>query len=318
MVHVIAVTIGFIIDMIIGDPNYSFHPIRLIGHLISFFEKLLFKNRSKREQYLSGVLLWFLVVGISFILPFAIIYFSYKINWYFGLVLESILAYQIIAAKSLRYESMRVYYALADGDLEKSRKLLSMIVGRDTEDLDEEGIIKATVETVAENTADGITAPIIYTALFGSAFGIMYKAVNTLDSMVGYKNDKYMYFGRFSAKMDDVFNFIPSRISAVLMILASLMKQYSFKDAIEIFLRDRYKHKSPNAAQTESVVAGALGVQLAGDAFYFGKLVKKPFIGNKTREVKADDIRLANRLSLVSTLICLIIIWAICLLFYLI
>ncbi len=317
MMHVVAVSIGFVLDMLIGDPSYFFHPIRLIGNLISAVEKLIYKKENKNTQYMKGILLWIVVVGISFIIPFIVIYYAHRYSMYLGLTIESILAYQIIAAKSLRYESMKVYHALKSGDLEKSRRLLSMIVGRDTKDLDEEGIIKATVETVAENTADGITAPIMYTAIFGSAFGLMYKAVNTLDSMVGYKNEKYMYFGRFSAKMDDIFNFIPSRISAVLIIIASLMKKYNFKTAVKIFLRDRLRHKSPNAAQTESAVAGALNIQLAGDAFYFGKLVKKPFIGDKKREVELEDIKLANRLSFVSTVIGLIIIWIICLLWYL-
>ena len=173
-----------------------------------------------------------------------------------------------------------------------------MIVGRDTQNLTKEGVAKAAIETVAENTSDGVIAPMLYTALGGPVLGFLYKAVNTMDSMVGYKNDRYLHFGRAAAKLDDVVNFLPARISALLMIGAAFLsgKSYNGRQAWCIWHRDSRKHASPNSAQTESVCAGALGIQLAGDASYFGKVVKKPYIGDPKRQVEYEDIRRANRL----------------------
>ena len=182
----------------------------------------------------------------------------------------------------------------------------AMIVGRDTQNLSEAGVAKAAIETVAENTSDGVIAPMIYTAIFGPILGFFYKAVNTMDSMIGYKNEKYLYFGRTAAKLDDAVNYIPARISAWLMILAALLggKEFDAKRAYRIYKRDRYNHASPNSAQTESVCAGALGIRLAGDASYFGKLVKKPYIGDACREVSPEDIRRVNRLMYLTAGIC--------------
>ena len=215
-----------------------------------------------------------------------------------GMVVEAVMTYQILAARCLQVESGKVWKQLKAGNPEAARESVSMIVGRDTQNLTEEGVAKAAIETVAENTSDGVIAPMLYTALGGPVLGFLYKAVNTMDSMVGYKNDRYLHFGRAAATLDDVVHFFPARISALLMIGAAFLsgKSYNGRQAWRIWRRDSRKHASPNSAQTESVCAGALGIQLAGDASYFGKVVKKPYIGDPKRQVEYEDIRRANRL----------------------
>ena len=237
-----------------------------------------------------------MVVAVSTGIPAVILSIAYKYSWQFGLALESFWCYQILATKSLKVESDRVYVALKDNGLEAGRKAVSMIVGRDTQNLTEEGVTKAAVETVAENTSDGVIAPLLYMLIGGAVLGFTYKAINTMDSMVGYKNDRYQWFGTAAAKLDDVVNFIPARVSAVLMIAAAYLNGMDGKNAARIFRRDRFNHKSPNSAQTEAVMAGALDVQLAGDAWYFGKLHKKPTIGDPIREMELLDIRRSHRL----------------------
>ena len=236
------------------------------------------------------------VVTVSTGVPAVILSVAYKYFWKLGLALESFWCYQILATKSLKVESDRVYIALKDKGLEAGRKAVSMIVGRDTQNLTEEGVTKAAVETVAENTSDGVIAPLFYMLIGGAVLGFAYKAINTMDSMVGYKNDRYQWFGTAAAKLDDVVNFIPARVSAVLMIAASYLTGMDGKNAARIFRRDRFNHKSPNSAQTEAVMAGALDVQLAGDAWYFGKLHKKPTIGDPVREMELLDIRRSHKL----------------------
>lgn len=206
------------------------------------------------------------------------------------------MCYQLLAARSLRDESKKVYDALKTGDMEKSRHAVSMIVGRDTRSLTEEGVTKAAVETVAENTSDGIIAPLFYMMIGGAVGGFAYKAINTMDSMVGYKNEKYQYFGTAAALLDDVVNYIPARISGWLMILAAYLLNMNGKNAKKIYLRDRTQHASPNSAHTEAVMAGALEIQLAGDAWYFGELHKKPYIGDPIRKVEPEDILRSHRL----------------------
>ena len=236
------------------------------------------------------------VVTVSTGVPAVILSVAYKYFWQLGLALESFWCYQILSTKSLKVESDRVYIALKDKGLEAGRKAVSMIVGRDTQNLTEEGVTKAAVETVAENTSDGVIAPLFYMLIGGAVLGFAYKAINTMDSMVGYKNDRYQWFGTAAAKLDDVVNFIPARVSAVLMIAASYLTGMDGKNAARIFRRDRFNHKSPNSAQTEAVMAGALDVQLAGDAWYFGKLHKKPTIGDPVREMELLDIRRSHKL----------------------
>lgn len=270
----------------------------MIGLLIVWTEKIIRSclPDSKRAERLGGVLLVFIVVSVSVLAPFGILFFVYRWKFAAGLVVESFMCYQILAVKSLKTESGRVYDALKKYGLSEGRAAVSMIVGRDTENLTEDGVIKAAVETVAENTSDGVVAPMFYMAVGGAVLGFAYKAVNTMDSMVGYKNEKYMYFGTAAAKLDDAVNFIPARISAVLMILAAFFCRMDWRGAARICRRDRFNHKSPNAAQTEAVMAGALNVQLAGNAWYFGKLYKKPTIGDDIRKIGAEDIKSAHRL----------------------
>lgn len=307
--HVIAFFSGFLLDLVLGDPYCFPHPIRLIGKLISSIENLLRKSDKEKKNILEfwqGLILVLLVL-VSVVLAVTMsLLFAYWIHPYVGMMAECVMTYQILAVKCLKVESMKVYQCLKDGDLAKARSAVSMIVGRDTACLDEEGIAKATIETVAENTSDGVIAPMLYLAVGGPILGFFYKAVNTMDSMIGYKNEKYLYFGRAAAKLDDVLNFIPARISAVLMIAASFAAGSSFsaKGALAVYRRDRCKHASPNAAQTESVCAGALGIQLAGDASYFGRIVKKPYIGEKLRQVEYEDIRRVNHLMYITAWMC--------------
>ena len=308
-VRILALWTGFLIDLIFGDPVYAFHPIRLIGNLIGKSEKAIRKAlpNNEKSELIGGFILWIWVAAVSFFVPFILLKCLYRVNFWLGFILESIFFWQIIAAKSLKTESMKVYKAFEEGDTEKARKAVSMIVGRDTASLTAEGITKAAVETVAENTSDGVTAPIIFAALFGASGGFLYKAVNTMDSMVGYKNDKYLYFGRFAAKCDDVFNFIPARITAYFMIISSFILGLDGKNAFKIFLRDRFNHASPNSAQTEAVCAGALDVMLAGDAYYFGKLYKKKTIGDNIRKIEPKDIKNANNLMYMTSVLILIV-----------
>lgn len=312
--HIFAFIAGFVLDLLIGDPHFIPHPVRLIGSLISFCDKRLNcdagYNISEKKlnliKYKRGMLLAFTVIFATFAMSVIIIVAAYSINLYAGIIAEAVMTWQILATKCLRVESMRVYDALRTDGVDAGRRAVSMIVGRDTSVLDVAGVTRAAVETIAENTSDGVIAPMLYTAIGGPVLGFVYKAVNTMDSMLGYKNDKYMYFGRFAAKFDDVVNFIPARISAYLMIAAAFIggRQFDGKNAYRIFKRDRFNHASPNSAQTESVCAGALRVQLAGDAVYFGKLVKKKYIGDGLREIEYEDIKRANRLMYITAFLC--------------
>lgn len=306
LIAVLPLAAGFLLDCILGDP-YSFpHPVRLIGRMISALEKWV-RNRFADRLILGGTILGLIVILTSTVLPFLLLIVCYRLNMWVGSALESILCYYMLAARCLRSESMKVYYAIRENDTEKARKAVSMIVGRDTDVLDRNGVIRAAVETVAENTSDGVTAPMIYMGLGGAPLGFFYKAVNTMDSMIGYTNEKYINLGRFAAKLDDVLNFIPSRLTALLMILSSGILNFDISDAFRIWKRDCRKHASPNSAQTESVCAGALDVRLAGDAYYFGELHRKPYIGDDIREIENEDIRRANRLMYCTSVLTLII-----------
>lgn len=309
-ISLVALVMGYILDLIFGDPYWMPHPVRFIGNLISILEKVIrrFMPKTKRGEYIGGIIFTVMVVSISMVIPLVIILMAKSINTYLALTVETFMCYQILATKSLKVESMKVYDELAKNDLPSARKAVSMIVGRDTKDLTFSGVAKAAVETVAENTSDGIIAPMIFIAIGGAPMGFFYKAINTMDSMVGYKNEKYMNFGRFAAKLDDVVNYLPARISAYQMILSSFFLRYDYKNAFKIYKRDRYNHASPNSAQTESVCAGALDVQLAGNAYYFGKFYEKPTIGDDIREINYDDIKKANRLLYCTSFISIVII----------
>ncbi len=312
--HIITFACGFVLDQLLGDPYWLPHPIRLMGRLIGFLDQKLLgtelkEPRDKKAERRKGVLLVVLVLAATVLLATVVLLLAYRIHPVAGLVVESVMCYQILAAKCLKVESMKVFRKLSEQDLPGARYAVSMIVGRDTDILDEAGVAKAAVETVAENASDGVIAPMLFLAIGGPVLGFFYKAVNTMDSMVGYKNDRYLDFGRAAAKLDDVLNFLPSRICALLFVAVSFFsgKEYDAGGAYRIFKRDRFQHASPNSAQTEAACAGALGIRLAGDASYFGKIVKKPYIGDALRQVEYEDIRRANHLMYGSAYLCEII-----------
>ncbi len=294
----IALAVGFALDLMFGDPRWMPHPVCLIGSMISKGETIVRSvlPKTPKGELAGGVLLAVSIVIISTAVPCVILWAAGKIHILLRIGIEAFMCYQILSVKSLKTESMKVYRELVREDLTGAREMVSMIVGRDVQDLNMEQVTKAAVETVAENTSDGTVAPLLFMTIGGAPLGFFYKAVNTLDSMIGYKNERYFYFGRFAAKLDDAANYVPSRVSAFLMVLASFLVRLDYRSAWRIFRRDRYNHASPNSAQTESVCAGALNIQLAGDAYYFGKLYPKKTIGDAIRPVVYDDIRSANRL----------------------
>ncbi len=285
----VAMLVGFGLDALLGDPEKLYHPVRTIGLLISKGEKLLRRLLPKRE-FLAGAILAVSVCVLCCGVPLLILWLLGKWSFIPCLILEAIWCWRLLAAKCLKDEAFRIRKYLRLGDIENSRKYVGYVVGRDTAELTEEEVVKAAVETVAENTSDGVVAPLLYFAVGGAPLMFLYKAVNTMDSMIGYKNEKYLYFGRFAARLDDVFNFIPARVTGLLMVLTAPLVGLSGKNAWRVFRRDRYKHLSPNSAQCEAAAAGALGVELGGSHSYFGKLVEKPTIGDPTRPGDAEDI----------------------------
>ena len=304
-----ALLFGFGIDLLVGDPHGIPHPVVGIGKLISFLEKGLRRLFPKTDggEIAAGGVLWVLVVVICTALPAGILFLCDRLSPWLRLTVESLMCWQILATKSLKDESMKVYMALESGDLEESRHAVSMIVGRDTARLDDAGVTRAAVETVAENTSDGVVAPMLFLALGGAPPGFFYKAVNTMDSMLGYVEPPYKNIGLIPAKMDDAANFLPSRLSALLMLAAGFLLGLDGKNGWRIFRRDRRNHASPNSAQTESVCAGLLGVRLAGDAWYHGVLHRKQYIGDGNREITHQDIPLTCRLMYLTALLTLLL-----------
>jgi len=314
-----ALAVGFLIDLIAGDPRKIPHPVVFIGKMITFFEKLarrIFPSTVRGEN-IAGAVLWFLVAAISLLVPALLLRLCYSLSGWLGFALESIMCWQILAVHSLRSESMKVFDALSSGDILKSRYAVSMIVGRDTQKLDDLAVTRAAVETVAENTSDGVIAPLIFLAIGGAPFGFLYKAINTMDSMLGYIEPPYKNIGLVPAKMDDFVNYIPARISALIMLCAGALLRLDIRNGWHIYKRDRFNHASPNSAQTESVCAGLLGVRLAGDAYYHGELHKKKFIGDPIREIEYEDIPRACRLMFVTAILALCLCAGIRLLFLL-
>lgn len=298
----VIVLVAFLLDSIFGDPYTIPHPIIYIGRLISRSEKVI--RKLIRNERLGGCVLVVIVIIVSGGLPLMVVWMLAKVHIMVAVAVEMFMCFQILAMTSLEKESMKVHQPVVEENIDEARKYLSYIVGRDTGGLDFRGIIKATVETIAENTTDGVIAPLIFICIGGAPLGFIYKSINTMDSMVGYKNEQYLRFGTCAAKLDDVVNFIPARVTAFAMIIAAKIGGFNWKLALKIFKRDRFNHKSPNSAQTESVCAGALEIQLAGDAVYFGELMKKPTIGDPVREVEAEDIVRANRLMKMTSVLC--------------
>ncbi len=305
--HFIAFCTGFFADLLWGDPLGNFHIVVWMGRGITFLEKVfrrIFPKNQKGELW-GGVLLVVVLCACSFFFSASALKLLYFLHPAAGFVLESFLCWQCLAMRSLKTESMRVY--LSRNDLESARAAVGRIVGRDTDSLDFPGVFRACVETVAENTSDGVIAPMLYLALGGAPLGVLYKAINTMDSMLGYKNERYLYFGRAAARLDDAANFLPSRAAALLTAAAAYPTGLDARNAFRIFRRDRYRHASPNSAQTESACAGALHIRLGGPARYFGKRVEKPFIGDDDRPVEAEDIPRANRLLYAAGWLCFLL-----------
>ena len=303
----ISLVLGFLLDCLLGDPHSIPHPVVAIGKLISGLEKLLRRifPKTKSGEIAAGAVLWVLTVAVSFLVPLAILWACGLVSPWLRVAGSSVMCWQILAAKSLKTESMKVYTALKTGTIEDARYAVSMIVGRDTKALDAPAVARAAVETVAENCSDGVIAPMLFFALGGAPLAFAYKAVNTMDSMLGYVEMPYKNIGLVPAKLDDVFNFLPARLCALAMLAAGGLLGLNVKNGWKIFKRDRYHHASPNSAQTESVCAGLLGLRLAGDAWYHGVLHKKPYIGDALREITPEDIPLSCKLMYGTTLVML-------------
>lgn len=296
---VIACIVGVVLDFLLGERWSAICPAVLFGKLIAKLEPALRKRfpATKQGERTTGILLVLIVCAIAFVVPWAILMLCGLIWEWLPVIVSAFWLYQIVATKGLAEAGMVVYDALATGDLEEARKAVGMIVGRDTDRLDEAGVIRGTVETIAENTSDGIVAPLFWFVIGGAPLAMLYKAINTMDSMIGYKNDQYRYFGTCAALLDDVANWIPARLCAfALMIAALFTPEADAGRAFRIWRRDRRKSPSPNSAQTESAVAGALGVKLLGPMYYFGILHEKEFIGDEVRAIEPDDIKRTNRL----------------------
>lgn len=293
-----AVLCGFLLDCLFGDPEKVPHPVVWMGKAIARLEKWLRRRfpQTPGGERAGGIVLAVILPVGTLLISGGLFLLSLRIHPLFGLALQILWCWQALAMRCLTKESRNVYRRLKTEGLEAGRKAVARIVGRDTSGLSEEGVVKAAVETVAENFCDGVLAPLFYMLLGGAPLALAYKAVNTMDSMVGYKNDRYLHFGRAAAKMDDIANYLPARIAALLWILASPLSGGDLKNAWRIWRRDKRNHASPNSAQTESACAGSLGIQLAGPASYFGKPVEKPYIGDAARPIKPEDILRANRI----------------------
>ena len=303
MMTVWAVLGGFVLDALFGDPAWLPHPVVYMGKAISKLEKFLRPRLPKTPQgeLLGGAIVAFCLPVGTFLLTGLVCWGAARLHPLLGLAVQMFWCGQALAARGLVQESTNVYIELKKPDLPGARKAVSRIVGRDTAELTAEGVTKAAVETVAENASDGVIAPLLYMLIGGAPLALTYKAINTMDSMLGYKNEKYLYFGRIPAKLDDAANYLPSRLAALLWVAAAAFTHNDAKGAWKIWRRDRRNHASPNSAQTESACAGALGVQLAGPAYYFGEYYAKPTIGDALRPIVPEDILRANQMMYVAS-----------------
>ncbi len=301
----ISIILAVVIDFILGDPYNFPHPVKLMGRIISFEDKLARKlTKSSKGLKLAGLLIVIVNISLGFFIPYIILRFikPYKIPY---TIVNTYLIYTCIAARCLHYEAVKVSQAMDIG-IDEARTRLSYIVGRETKNLSEEEITRATVETVAENTSDGVIGPLLYIMLLGAPGGLAYKFVNTMDSMLGYMNEKYIDIGCFPAKIDDFFNYIPARLTGILMSIGSIGR-FNFKNGFKIMIRDRKNHKSPNCAYPEGAVAGLLGIQLGGNNYYHGVLVEKPTIGDKAKALEKKDIKSTIEIMYRSEILLLII-----------
>ena len=297
---------AYVLDLIFGDP-YSFpHPVKFIGNMITRLEKLFFATSI--NKLLSGFITFLIVVVTTYCATVLLINISYSLNSYLGIAVEILLSYTVLSAKCLEVEAVKVQRELKAKDLENSRKSLSYIVGRDTKELDFSQIIKAVIETVAENTVDGVISPIFYLCLGGVPLAMAFKAISTLDSMIGYRNEKYEEFGKVSARADDVANFIPARLSVIFFSISAFLLRLDYKNAFLICMRDRKNHLSPNCAYSESLTAGALGIQLGGSHYYGGKLVEKQKIGDDLKKADVDDITKTVNMLRIVTFLCILVV----------
>lgn len=304
--HLIAITVAFLLDLWLGDPGWLPHPVRMIGSLIHFLEKSWNKGRFRRFK---GMLMVIIVCSLVSVITWSITFLGYHFHVLLGIVMESYFIWTTIALKGLREASVDVYTPLVESDYRKARQQLSMIVGRDTDQLDESGMVRGTVETVAENTSDGITAPLIFALLGGAPLAMLYRAVNTCDSMVGYRHAQYYYFGWASARLDDVLNWIPARLTAILLLLLERTRYQSKKEACKLLFSHSKRHPSPNSGWGEAAFALLLGIQLGGENCYFGKVSIKPTIGIPYVEMNAEHINAAHRLMTRGTLYIIIFLW---------
>ena len=306
MSHLTALAVGLALDLLLGDPPRLPHPVVAIGRLIAWLERLLRKllPAGARGETAAGAILVIVVAAVSFCVPLLIVTVAERHGFWLRTALESIVCYQALATKCLRDAAMRVYRALADGDIAGARNAVAMIVGRDTVELDASAVTRATVETVAENASDGVVAPMLYFALGGAPLVLLYKAINTMDSMLGYKNETYLHFGRSAARLDDIANFIPARLTALLMVPAAALVGLDWRGAARIGRRDGRNHTSPNAGYPEAACAGALGIVLGGTSSYGGTQIVKPTLGEPTRPVEAADIPRTCRLLYACSLLC--------------
>jgi adenosylcobinamide-phosphate synthase len=308
LINSVDIIIAVIIDLILGDPHWLPHPVIFIGKLIKTIENKA-RTKAKNDKGLKdfGGIMVIIVALTCFLLPGILLYITWPVKPLFHII-NIIILWTTIAAKCLKDESMNVYYALEEKDISLARKFTSCIVGRDTKSLEEKHLIRATVETVAENTSDGVIAPLFYSLIGGAPLAMMYKGINTMDSMVGYINEPYTHIGFFPAKTDDVFNYIPARITGFIMCITALFMRASVFNSLKIMIRDRKNHKSPNCAYPEAAVAAILKVQLGGNNIYFGKVVEKPTIGDKHRELRKEDIVSADKIMFITEFLFLAIV----------
>lgn len=301
----VAIFTAVLLDWLIGDPYSWPHPVKLMGHYI--YAWIIQQEKWRVFPYLSGLLLWLSLVFLTGILTWFFLWVAGLVHPILYWIIWIYLAYSSLATSSLAFEAKKVYQRLTLGTLEEARYQVGMIVGRETSQLTEEEIVKATIETVAENTSDGVIGPLICLFIGGPVLAMIYKSVNTLDSMVGYKTERYRQIGFVSAKMDDLFNLIPARLTGLFLILSARILHFDAKKALKIGWRDRYQHASPNSAFSEAVVAGALGIQLGGSHIYHGEVIEKPTIGDNRSPVVAEHILSSVDMLFLSTSVALII-----------